>query len=188
MRLDKRYSKLVKAIPHHNSNEVHQAPAIAHAGLDTARSVLAVTDGHYLIEVPVTDIEADTSGPLTAEALSTAVKQTPKSIDHVDVKANGSIVTRDGSSFARPDTKFPIYTRVLEKAPKRGERGTLTFGIDAKFLALVAASLGSDRVAITVSIEDREKSVTVEAVHGDMKSDTRFDNSGAVGIIMPVYL
>ena len=114
-------------------------PQLAHPVLAGER--LVATNGHILAVVPVVRDEADTDGPVPAEAFKAARKH-PAPGGAAVVIANGDVrVPFAGLSLTRPEAgTFPDWQRVV---PTRAV--VFSVGIDARLLLALAQAVGADR-------------------------------------------
>jgi len=144
-----------------------------------------------LVVVPVKPEEHDKTGPVSSEAIKAARKILGNKGETVEFSANGEIKLPGGTIFPRVvGGHFPPIDAVIPTY-KQGSDGTLTIGLDAKYLLELAKALGADKsrptVHLTIQLPTRDKAgvcsnevldpyvVTV----GPSKLD------GAFGVLMP---
>lgn len=141
-------------------------PNLANLHLDVETKRLVATNGHVLAVVPVTELDSapgpvakDTTGYVAPAVLKQARKVTPKAFDVAVVSAARDHVFVDGSTMPRTDAsgaKFPPWQQVVPSY-KRGDAGTITIGISAKYLLDMAKAIGADakknyQVAVTIAL------------------------------------
>jgi hypothetical protein len=108
-----------------------------------------------MVVVPIVAGKSDKTGPVSPEALKAARKFAGKASE-VEFSANGHIELVNGATFPRTDRgQFPPTEQVIP-AYKRGTDGTLTVGLNVKYLLALAEALGADKkhpvVHITIQI------------------------------------
>ena len=125
--------------------------------LDCDKRRIYVTNGHYLVSLPVEDTENDTSGPLPVDAIKTARKNKT-----VNISANGSVDVA-GISFPRQAEKFPDVSSILER-PK-----TLTdpIRVNAKYLAIVAEAMAEKCSDVTLEFDPETTRFFITPEKGD---------------------
>jgi hypothetical protein len=124
--------------------------------LDVEKKRLCATNGHMLISVPIETDDVDATGPLPSDALKAARKACGRSASEISLSANGTVQIPGGASFPRDKTvQFPPIDQVIPSY-KKGDKGTVTFGVNAHYLATLAKALGSDTgvIQITIKIEN----------------------------------
>ena len=144
--------------------------------LDTDASAVIATNGHILAYCPVELDEGDTSGPITAESIKAAIKQSPMTcrVDKMaNIKANGSLILDNGASYPRETVgQYVDYKRVI---PDKSQ-AEYVISLDAKLLKDLADAINTPGSSIVkIHIKDNTSAFYVE-------SDK---DSECYGVIMP---
>lgn len=160
-------------------------PHICHVEYDMEAKRLVATDGHRMVVIPCTPEDGEASGIITADALK-AARKVDKKRHAARVHANGALVTgqaSDGPTFVRPsrDTAFPPWKQVMPKW-KHGTEGTLTIGVNARYIADAAKALGADNVWLTVKLPEPGKAMLDPILVTTGESE----DSDASCVVMPV--
>jgi DNA polymerase III sliding clamp (beta) subunit (PCNA family) len=115
--------------------------------LDTEAKALVATDGHRLIVTPISDAEADHTGPIDATVLVAARKAARKY--DATIGANGHCVLADGTTYLRPgDAKdFPRWQQVV---PKDASEVKARVRVNASYLADVFKATGAESVELEI--------------------------------------
>ena len=152
--------------------------------LDVAGKRLLATDGRAVAVIPVDVDDDDTSGTVDADAFKRATKLGLSRQDAV-LGANGCHRLIDGSTMPRPqsDLRFPLES--TDSILRDAHEGELRIGINADLLAKLAKALGSERVELRVTIEERKGKQGVFSAMEVLPID---GIPGAKGAIMPVLV
>lgn len=142
--------------------------------LDAKHSALAATDGCILAVVPCELADGDAAGIIPAEAFARARKIAGKRGTPA-LDCNGTVRLADGTTFARPDQRFPDYRAVMT-----ADATTFRVALDAAALLRLAQALGSEWVALEFTDSDRQGSAFRVRPIGDGAV------SGAQGVMMPI--
>ncbi len=137
--------------------------------LDTAKGRLVATDGSILAIVPCEIADDDADGLIPLEAIDRARKLAIGGI--VRAKCNGKAEQSDGSSFQRPDHRFPDYSGIIPK-----EAGSVRVSLNADSLLRLAQALGGKTV--TLEIGEPGTPIRVRPCLDGIE--------GAFGLIMPI--
>lgn len=135
-------------------------PMLNHVHLDVEKKLAVATDGHRLVVVPVQLDAHDVTGPVGVDAIKMARKLKSKHAHELTIVANGACQIEGGPTFPRPTldgAKFPPWEQIVPDF-KCGDKGTVTVGLNARYLREIADALGSDgAVRITIRLPEDEK-------------------------------
>ncbi|HZN68020.1 MAG TPA: hypothetical protein VFB66_22230 [Tepidisphaeraceae bacterium] len=130
-------------------------PHIASGWLDAEAKVLVATDGHMLSIVPVDVGPRDRSGPIPPAAIAAARRG--------EVVARRGLVVAGDTLYRRGSHDHPCSTEAkrAKVVPtfRRGDKGTITIGLDPRFLMRLAEALGVGKfsgVCITVQVPGKD--------------------------------
>ncbi len=194
MRFDSKY------VPELSASTDETRPQLCHVELDVAGKRLLATDGHRLVVIPCEPEAGDVSGPITAVALTAARKhakavakavpkyQRDKHDSRARIHANGSLAVGDesnpGPTFPRPTrdeySAYPPVDKVIPKNMTPGSDGTVTFGINARYLAELAKAMGAENIQVTVRISDALAPVIIRTSEGS--------SDAPLSVCMPVRI
>jgi hypothetical protein len=163
-------------------------PHLTRAYYDPEKKRICASDGYFLVVIPVTPSKGDTEGYLPDRALEEAREAQEGSLEAtVLASAKAVDVVSTGTSYTRPDGgKFPDVDAVMKGAPRPGEDGCVTFGIDAELLRILANAIGAARrgqhrnIRITVRIPKSGKDMS-DPVYIDAHGGA----SAGIGLLMP---
>lgn len=146
---------------------------------------LAATTGHSLAVVPVEPAAGDTYGTIPVEALREACKGSQKT--EASISCNGSIEVQSGTgamvTFERKENDGELTAETLEAVMvSMGKPGATVITLNAKYLADLAAALGSDILRLEVHQSEEGKSLCPIEVHPACRGVV--DNE-AYGLLMP---
>lgn len=122
---------------------------------DKDKKKLVATNGHMIITVPCEPGEGDVTGPVPSEAIKNARRRKLK--DGTARVRLGKKLADDGKSLHRREQGviYPPYETVFPKF-KRGDKGTITFGVNPHYLVALMRAAGSTSrsglVALTLNI------------------------------------
>lgn len=119
----------------------------------TSGGSLVATDGRRIVVVPVELDDGDDAGLVSVEAFTQAVKLAGKGSE-ASMKANGSLVCKNGATFERPTGDFPRWQQAMP-AFRPADPGTVTIAFNAVYLAEIIKALGTvtDCASITFQVE-----------------------------------
>ena len=150
--------------------------------LDTEKKRLIATNGHIAAIIPVEVSEADTSGPISAEALKAARKAAKGSplggIAPTIACTEKTLEVGQGPTYPRPDlqNKYPDIDKVIPKT-----KGYIKVGLDAKLLYDLALAIGEGKYKTHVCLHIDPKNSKKGTIYVS-------NNSDRYGVIMPVRL
>jgi hypothetical protein len=130
-------------------------PRLEHVYFDKDGARLVATNGHMIISVPCEPEAGDVTGLVPCRALKAARKRRQKGEGRLRL---GKKLTDDGNELhRRRDGQFPPYKQVMPTF-KRGDMGTVTFGINPLLLVALARAAGNESshplVTLTLKITD----------------------------------
>jgi DNA polymerase III sliding clamp (beta) subunit (PCNA family) len=173
-------SKIERAVSKDQSRPVLTDPALVidESG-ETPVGYLCATDSYKLVLIPVELEEGDVAGPVPLEAVKAAIKDC-----HGYVHANGAAALPDGPSYPRPDGKFPDALALLPDTDAR----RFEVGVSAKYLADVAAAMGTETVRLSFLVTDEGIQLRPILVTPLAGAGKRGAVEGARAIVMPIRL
>jgi DNA polymerase III sliding clamp (beta) subunit (PCNA family) len=178
-------SKIEKAVSKDQARPVLTDPALVidESG-ETPAGYLCATDSYKLVMIPVELEAGDVAGPVPLEAVKAAIKDC-----HGHVHANGSAALPDGRSYPRPNGQFPNALALMPTDDPTTKR--FEVGVSAKYLADVAAAMGTETVRLSFLVTDEGiqlRPILVTPLHGSCARGSRSPVEGAKAIVMPIRL
>lgn len=160
---------------------------LAHVWLDAKAKTIVASDGWIMAAVPVEVEPGDVSGYIPVPAMAEA-RRRGRGAGPV-----GKLACRDGVCalendevvWKRPEAgTFPPWQDVLNTAPVRGSRNTVSFRINPNLLIRAAEGLAkfqASEVVMTVAIPD-----VGDPMHSAVRITTEHDSTrGLVAVAMP---
>ena len=151
--------------------------------VNAERKSLIATDGRILLELPVADMNGETTAVVPAETFKALRKgRGDYRVLHCD--GTHAVVNGNGSEerFTVLEGPLPDSATILDAAPDAGN-ADVVLGINAKLLARLAAGMGTDAVVLRIRTTDKHVKSTI--------SVTPLNREGAPvpdarGVIMPI--
>jgi len=159
--------------------------------LDAEAEKLVATDGHRLIVVPV-ELEADTSGFIARDVLAEGRKLAKKA-RLAEVVLEGKQKLSNGAVFpTNQERHFPPWRAAVPDF-QPGDKGTLTVGLDVRYLKELADALGCKDGAVVITIRlppkgaDALDPILVQALAPREKTTlTDYRDPDAFAVLMPM--
>lgn len=160
--------------------------AINGVRLDAERKSLMATDGRVAVELPIADMNGETTASLPREAFKALRKGRQNSPRTLSCDGKHAVITGNGCEERFPvDTElsFPDVPSVLDSAVQNNDYVVL--GINAAYLADLAAAMGVDHVIVRVPMPDPGKKCVHKALYVSPLPESA-PIANARGVIMPV--
>ena len=152
--------------------------------LDVEAKRLVAPDNYRRVVLPCDVDPADVSGPIPVDVLKDARRIAGKSGDVFVASLKDECRLLNGATYPKPDVEaFPKYKSVLvdyDETP-----GTVTIGINARYLWEMAQALGATKDAANVMIT---VPVPSEGQQSRDPIQVRRPNADGVGVLMQVRL
>lgn len=181
------------------------------AYFDVENERLVVTDGRWMVLLPVVVEEGDVSGIAPTESVVEAMRLAKKTKGTgpdgalAGIKLNGCVELRNGAKFDKVEGVYPNYSQVIPDYVRirmksnrtEAERMTLDSGLaertnisfDARLLHEMAQAMGSDSVTLELVKSRKEEggvdSLEVIVVRPGSGKDAVV---GSVGVLMPMRM
>ena len=157
--------------------------AIMGVQVNAERKSLIATDGRILLELPVADMNGETTAVVPTEAFKALRKGRG---GRLRLRCDGAHAIVGGNDteviFYVLEGPFPDVATVLDAAPDAGN-ADVVLGIDAKLLARLAAGMGTDSVVLRTRTTDRHVKTVISVTPLNRDKAPVPDARGA---IMPV--
>lgn len=157
---------------------------LVHPWLDKDSKTVSASNGFALVVVPVSEVDRDTGGAITVDALKAARKATSKAHSEAAIEANGALCTLDGTKYPRPVIKAPPVSALLSAAPRPNGEGTITLSFDAELLVKIAEAIGAGKATKIVQLtayvgKDKDREPLTVTIGG------RCGYREPIGLLMP---
>lgn len=136
-------------------------PHLSCVWLDAEKQRLVATNGHAIVALPCTAEDGDKTGALTPATLRAARARSIRG--EAKVKARTKLADTGESIHHRPQVAYPAWTTVIDPGFKRGDAGTVTFGVNPMLLMAIAQASGASMIgngpllSLTVKIPEKGK-------------------------------